>query len=329
MISAFGDHPFKPINYIIICNKKTDLMLLKIILSYATLYIVWGSTYYFIKLAVTTIPPMYVVAFRFLFGGLGLIGYTLLINRKNIRNVIPTVNQIVYSSLIGMLLLIGGNGMVTVSEMKVDSYIAALLISTVPIIVLVFDNLILKKKILPVSLFGAGIGVAGTWLLLSNGQTLLPSINSYVLFLFAAAISWAFGTTLSKKVSLPRDVIMNTGVQSLTAGILSFIAWNFVQPVNTLSLNDISPESWFSLAYLAIIGSVAFCAYSFLLKHEPNHRVVTYSLVNPVIAVLLGVCIGREKTVPFLVPACILIVSGLFFLFYGEKIILRFKKIIP
>jgi drug/metabolite transporter (DMT)-like permease len=301
-------------------------MLFKIIASYATLYIVWGSTYYFIKLAVTTIPPMYVVAFRFLIGGLGLICYTLIINSKNIKNVIPTGKQILNSSVIGMLLLIGGNGLVTVGEMKVDSYIAALLISTVPIVVLVFDRLILKKKILQVSLYGAGIGVAGTWLLLSNGQTFLPSLNPFVLFLFAAAVSWAFGTTLSKKVSLPHDVIMNTGVQSLTAGLLSFIAWNFIQPVHTLSFDTISPESWFSLAYLTIIGSVAFCAYSFLLKHEPNHRVVTYSLVNPVIAVFLGVFIGQEKVVPFLIPACCLIVTGLFFLFYGEKIMLRLKK---
>ncbi|HMA66155.1 MAG TPA: EamA family transporter, partial [Chitinispirillaceae bacterium] len=181
-------------------------------------------------------------------------------------------------------------------------------------------------KILPVSFFGAGIGVAGTWLLLNNGQSFLPSLNPFVLFLFAAAVSWAFGTTLSKKVSLPGDVIMNTGVQSLTAGLLSFIVWNFVQPVHTLSLNTISPESWFSLAYLTVIGSVAFCAYSFLLKHEPNHRVVTYSLVNPVIAVLLGVFIGRENPVPFLVPSCFLIVAGLFFLFYGEKIMIVLRK---
>lgn len=301
-------------------------MLFKIILSYATVYIVWGSTYYFIKLAVATIPPMYVVAFRFLIGGLGLIIYTLVVNRRNIKNVIPTGKQILFSSIIGILLLVGGNGMVTIGEMKVDSYIAALLISTVPIVVLVFDRLILKKRILPVSLLGAVIGVAGTWLLLSNGQTFVPSFDPFILLMFVAAVSWALGTTLSKKVALPRDVIMNTGVQSFTAGLLSFIAWNFFQPVQTLSLNTISPESWFSLAYLAIIGSVAFFAYSFLLKHEPNHRVVTYSLVNPVIAVFLGVFIGHEKTVPFLVPSCILILCGLFFLFYGERIMNWLKK---
>ncbi len=301
-------------------------MLFRIILSYATIYIVWGSTYYFIKLAVTTIPPMYVVAFRFLIGGLGLISYTLLINRKNIKNVLPTGMQILFSSIIGILLLIGGNGLVTIGEMKVDSYIAALLISTVPIVVLVFDRLFLKKRILSVSLFGAGIGVAGTWLLLSNGQTFLPSLNPFTLLLFAAAVSWALGTTLSKKVPLPGDVMMNTGVQSVIAGLLSFIAWNFVHPVHTLPLSTISPVSWFSLTYLTIIGSVAFCAYGFLLKHEPNHRVVSYSLVNPVIAVLIGVFIGQEKTVPFLIPSCILIVSGLFFLFYGEKIMGKLRK---
>jgi drug/metabolite transporter (DMT)-like permease len=301
-------------------------MLFKIILSYATLYIVWGSTYYFIKLAVATIPPMYVVAFRFLIGGSGLIVYALIMNRKNLKNVIPSNKQLLHSSIIGILLLIGGNGLVTVGEMKVDSYIAALLISTVPIVVLFFDRLILKKKILQVSLLGAGIGVSGTWLLLCNGQNFLPSFNPYVLFLFAAAVSWAFGTSLSKKLSLPKDVIMNTGIQSFIAGLLSLIAWNFVQPIHSLSLFTISIKSWFSVAYLTVIGSIAFCAYSFLLKHEPNHRVVTYSLVNPVIAVLLGVFIGQEKTVPFLIPSCFLIVTGLIFLFYGEKIMMHLKR---
>jgi drug/metabolite transporter (DMT)-like permease len=283
-------------------------------------YVVWGSTYYFIKLAVTTIPPMYVVGFRFLFGGLGLIAYTLILNVKSGKSIAPNKKQILFSAVIGMLLLVGGNGMVSVGEKKVDSYIAALIVSTIPIVVLILDRIILGKRLLPFSVFGALIGISGTWLLLNKGNGFFPNVNAYVFVLFIAVVSWAFGTTLSKKVSLPHDVILNTGIQSLVAGTFSIIFWNFFQPLSTISIKSISAESWFSLAYLAIIGSVAFCAYSFLLKHEPNHRVVTYSLVNPVIAVLIGLHIGKEVTVPYLIPSCVLILTGLFFLFYGEKV---------
>lgn len=295
-------------------------MLFKIVLSYALVYIVWGSTYYFIKLAVTTIPPMYVVGFRFLFGGLGLIAFTLIMNAKSGKSIIPSKWQILFSAVIGILLLVGGNGMVSVAEKKVDSYIAALIVSTIPIVVLILDKILLGKRLLPFSVFGAIIGITGTWLLLNKGDGFFPNVSIYVLLLFIAVVSWALGTTLSKKFSLPHDVILNTGIQSLVAGTLSIIFWIFFQPLSTISIKSISAESWFSLTYLTIIGSVAFCGYSFLLKHEPNHRVVTYSLVNPVIAVLIGLYIGKESTVPYLILSCVLILTGLFFLFYGERI---------
>ena len=204
-------------------------MLFKIVLSYALVYIVWGSTYYFIKLAVTTIPPMYVVGFRFLLGGVGLIAYTVVANAKNGKNITPSKIQVLFSAVIGILLLVGGNGMVTLGEKKIDSYIAALIISTVPIVVLIFDRIVLGKRFLPFSVFGAAIGVTGTWLLLNNGNELTSNINVYLILLFVAVISWAFGTTLSKKVSLPNDVILNTGIQSLVAGLGSIVFWNFFQ----------------------------------------------------------------------------------------------------
>jgi drug/metabolite transporter (DMT)-like permease len=301
-------------------QKGAVRLFFKVILSYALVYIVWGSTYFFIKLAVTTIPPMYVVGFRFMFGGIGLIAYTLIVNAKNVKGIIPGKRQILFSVVIGMLLLVGGNGMVSVGEKKVDSYIAALIISTVPIVVLVLDRFLLGKRLLPFSVLGAIVGITGTWLLLNKGDGFVPNVNVYTVVLFVAVVSWALGTTLSKKLSLPGDVILNTGIQSLVAGVFSIVLWNFFQPLSTLSIKSISAQSWFSLAYLTIIGSVAFCAYSFLLKHEPNHRVVTYSLVNPVIAVLIGLYIGKEATVPYLIPSCVLILTGLFFLFYGEKV---------
>ncbi len=289
-------------------------------------YIVWGSTYYFIKLSVATIPPMYVVGFRFLLGGIGLILFTLLKNFKRGRNLLPDKKQVLYSIIIGILLLLGGNGMITISEKRIDSYIVALIISTVPIIVLLFDRIILGKRLLLIPVMGAIIGIAGTGLLLYKGNAGKININISILLIFAAAVSWALGTTLSKKLKQSDDVILNTGIQSFAAGIMSIIIWNNFQPVSSMSLKLISTESLYSLLFLIVIGSVAFCSYSFLLKHEPNQRIVSYALVNPVIAVFIGIFIGKEPLVPYLVPSLLIILTGLCFLFYGEKIWNRLTK---
>lgn len=301
-------------------------MFFRILLAYATVYIVWGSTYYFIKVAVTTIDPLYVVGFRFFLGGIGLIIYSVIVNIKNVKKILPGKFQIVNAAVIGIALIVGGNGLVTISELKVDSYIAALVISMVPIIVLIFDKMILRKKILPVTLVGALVGIVGTCLLFYKGNKSVPNVDIYILLLFLAVISWAFGTTLSKKLSLPSDVILNTGIQSATAGLVSIIICNFLQPFADISWKSISAESWGSLAFLTTFGSVAFCAYSYLLKHQPNDRVVTYSFVNPVIAVFIGILIGKEPPVPFLIPSIGLILTGLLLLFYGDKIRQRIKK---
>ncbi len=301
-------------------------MLFRLLLAYATVYIVWGSTYYFIKVAVTTIDPLYVVGFRFFLGGIGLIAYSIIVNVKGLKSILPNKFRIVNAAIIGFALIVGGNGLVTVSELKVDSYIAALVISMVPIIVLIFDKLILGKKILPVTLVGALVGIVGTGLLFYRGNKIVPDVDIYILLLFLAVISWAFGTTLSKKLPLPSDVILNTGIQSATAGILSIVFCNFSHPLADVSWKSISTESWGALAFLTTLGSIAFCAYSYLLKHQPNDRVVTYSFVNPIIAVFIGIVIGKEPPVPFLMPSIGLILTGLLLLFYGEKIRQRIKK---
>lgn len=301
-------------------------MLLKIILSYFMVYTIWGSTYYFIKLSVATIPPMYVVGFRFLFGGIGLILYALFINLRRGRKPLPNKIQVLHSVIIGILLLLGGNGMVTISEKRVDSYIAALIISIVPIIVLLFDRIILGKRLSSIPVMGAIIGITGTGLLLYRGNSEHLNLNIYILLIFTAAISWALGTTLSKKLKQSNDVILNTGIQSFVVGIVSIMIWNNFQPVSSLSLKLISTASMYSLLFLIVIGSVGFCAYSFLLKHEPNQRVVSYALVNPVIAVFIGIFIGKEPLVPYLLPSLLLILAGLCFLFYGEKVWNRIWK---
>jgi drug/metabolite transporter (DMT)-like permease len=293
--------------------------LLNTLIAYITIYLVWGATYYFIKLAVQTIDPMYVVGFRFLLGGAGLLCFYFITHLRK-RKTGLTLKQFLNAACIGILLLIGGNGLVTYAEKTISSYVAALLISTTPIAVLILDRVLFRKKTNVFAITGAVIGITGTILLLNKGNQILPEIKSYDYIILGAVFLWALGTTLSKKLTLPEDVVLNAGIQSMVAGGISIIAWQFFHPLQSISFSAISNVSYFSLLFLIVVGSLAFVAYGYLLKHEPNHRIVSYSLVNPLIAVLIGIFIGKEEKAPLLIPSLVCILFGLFLLFYGEKI---------
>ncbi|HPH01874.1 MAG TPA: EamA family transporter, partial [Spirochaetota bacterium] len=140
-----------------------------ILFSYATLYIVWGSTYWFIKVAVASMPPFWLVALRFLVGGLGFLGVAWLTGRMKGG---LTRRQLLVSGGLGIFLLVGGNGLVTLAETTVDSYLAALVIASTPLAVALFDRLLVKIRIRPVCLVGIIIGMAGVGLLLYNGSSI-------------------------------------------------------------------------------------------------------------------------------------------------------------
>ncbi len=286
--------------------------------AYAVVYLVWGATYFFIKCAVHTIPPFYVVGIRFLIGGILLLSVAFC--RGSFRNI-PSNKQILSSIAIGVLLLIGGNGLVTIAEKKVDSYLAALIIATTPIVVLFTDRIVLRKPVPVMGAIGSVIGIAGVALLLFDGSGTLPAISSRVPLLFCAILFWGLGTSLSKKLVVPKDSLINSGIQLFSVGIIATMAMQVYQPIPNVPWAAVSAGSWGSLLILTVFGSLALFSYAYLLKHEPNHRVVSYALVNPVIAVFVGIIIGKETSVPFLLPGMLCILLGLFFMLYGEGVV--------
>lgn len=290
--------------------------MLMTIISYLTIYIVWGSTYYFIKTAIATIPPFYVVGLRFAIGGTFLLTYALISNR--LRNK-PRIREVISSIFIGCLLLIGGNGLVTLAEKRVDSYMAALIVSCIPIAVLLMDRIISKTRISRSSIIGIILGMSGVGILLFKANTSF-SISGHLWLIFAAVVFWSLGTSLSKIFPLPKDIFVNSGIQLTTVGIICLTVLQNSTPFSTINWGNITVYSWFSLGYLTILGSFALACYSYLLKHEPNHRIVTYTFVNPLIAILFGIYIGGEKAVPGLIPGTSLILLGLALMFYGKKV---------
>ncbi|MCD6121007.1 MAG: EamA family transporter [Spirochaetales bacterium] len=294
-------------------KKETSLVLL----SYATIYIVWGSTYFFIKMAVESIPPLTVVGIRFFTGGTFFLLFAL-IKRK--LNPIPTLRQVAASILLGSLLLLGGNGFISFAERKVDSYFVALVLSTTPLIVALFDRILLSKRVTLIRMSGISTGVFGVGLLLYNGQSFRAVLKPEILMVLAAITSWSLGTSLGHRFRVYPDNFVNSGIQMSFAGLVCLIyaavsSNFFYYPENTFSIRSLT-----ALAYLAVIGSLAFSAYTYLLSHQPASKVVSYALINPIIAVLLGLLIGNETAAPYLFAAMPLILLGLAIMLYGEKL---------
>jgi len=288
-------------------------VLLQKIAAYFVLYTVWGSTYYFIKLSVAELDPFTVVGFRFFTGGAILMIYSYFAGY--FKNGVP-INQIRNSFIIGIFLLIGGNGLVTIAEKKVDSYLAALIVATTPMIVLLYDTMLFKKKVLFTAWIGTVLGIVGVALLLMKDGAYYPSFTIETFLVIGAVVSWGLGTSLSKILSLPVNSTVNGAIQLFSIGILASAYSLIANPAQVAGFGEVSSTAWLSLAYLGIFGSLGLASFSWLLYNEPNSRVVTYAFVNPVIAILIGVLFGHEIPVKWLYPGTVLILIGLFLMFY-------------
>lgn len=295
---------------------------IKTIIAYAAIYIVWGSTYLFIKFAVHEISPFLLVGLRFTLGGALLLGFAW---KAGYFSIAPSAREIRNSIITGALLLAGGNGLVSLAQTRVESYIAALIMSSTPVVVMMIDTLLLRKKPPNTGWIGAILGFCGITLLFYR-QGASFSISWYMVILFTAVAFWALGTSLSKVLALPGKSAVNSGIQQTVIGIGALSGITIASPSSFTALPHISPIAWTSILYLAFVGSATLAAYAYLLVHEPNHRIVTYTLVNPLIAIVLGLTFGLEQPVAYLVPGTILILSGLALMFYGERLVLMLKR---
>lgn len=288
-----------------------------VLMNYLIVYVVWGTTYFFIKMAVTDLPPLVVVGARFAVGGLLLLSIALATGRLRRR---PTVREILASILLGTLLLLVGNGLITAAERRVDSYVMALLASSSPIVVAVFDRLLLGRRLTASRILGILLGCAGVALVLYRGGSVAAGALPYLLLAVLGPIAFALGTSLGHRFPVVPDPLANSGIQMLFVGIAA-LAGASLGGVRILdAFSHAGARSLFGLFYLAVVGSLTFASYTYLLQHEPAERVVSYALVNPLIALGLGLVLGCEKPGPFLASGVAAILLGLASMFYGERI---------
>jgi drug/metabolite transporter (DMT)-like permease len=271
-------------------------------------YVVWGSTYLAIRVMVETMPPLVASGVRFtLAGAVFWIAVRVLGGAERAH---ATPRELAGAFLIGMLLCFGGNGLVSVAEQDVPSGLAALVIGSVPLWVVILRTLH-RDRVPRATLAGVAVGFAGLAVLVLPGGRPGDAPLWGVLVLVLAAVFWALGSFYAAKTPLPRDVFAATAWQMLFGGLGTLVIAFVAGEGGDVHPSRFSTDSILAFAYLVLIGSlVAYTAYTWLLRNAPISKVATYAYVNPVIAIVLGMLIlDEEVTLTMIVGAAAIVLS--------------------
>jgi drug/metabolite transporter (DMT)-like permease len=266
---------------------------IKVIVAFAAVYLIWGSTYLAIRFAIETIPPFLMAGVRFVLAGAVLYAWLRLRGAERPRRA-----YWVSTGVVGALLLLGGNGAVVWAETRVPSGITALLAATLPLWMVLLDW-VRPRGTRPSGWVWAGIalGLAGIVLLVGPGNfgggEPVDLLGAAALIL--GSLAWAAGSLYSRGAALPPSPFLVTAMQMLSGGALLILAGLATGELGSLSLPAISVKSMVAMLYLLIFGAlVGFSCYIWLLRVSTPARVSTYAYVNPVVAVILGWAFAGE-----------------------------------
>ena len=278
-------------------------------LNFGLVYVFWGSTYLGIDIAVQHIPPTLMCATRFTIAGVIMLAYCVL-RGQNIRY---SARELIRLAVVGILLLVGGNLTLSYSELYIPSGLAALLVAIVPLWFLVLDSLMIgHHRVSGRGLLGLGLGFAGTLVLLWPKLTATGELGRkelwYSVALIGGALSWAFGSVLSKKWQSGPPTFAATSWQVFFAGLANLV-FAFVN-------RDFAHVTWTArgigaIAYLVVGGSlIGYTAYIYILGHAPTAKVSTYAYVNPVVAVFLGWLVLNEKIDGYMLAGSAIVIAS-------------------
>ena len=266
---------------------------LKLVMAFAAVYVIWGSTYLAIRYAIESLPPLLFAGTRFMVAGAMLYGYARV--RGAAR---PQLANWRTALIIGGLLLLGGNGAVVLAERTVPSGLTALLIATEPLMVVLLDWA-RPGGLRPTGRVAMGLllGIVGMFILIGpSGLSGASEVNLFgAALVILATISWAAGSLYAARMRLQLSPVLFAGMQMLAGGALLAIVGLARGELNNFAFAAVSLRSLVSLGYLIVFGSlVAFTSYSWLLRVTPPSLAATYAYVNPIVAVLLGWAFAGE-----------------------------------
>ena len=282
---------------------------IEIVLAFAAIYVIWGSTYLAIRFAIETVPPLMMAAVRFLIAG------TLLYAWVRARGTpAPRRDEWRATTIVGGLMLLGGNGAVVWAEQRVPSGVTALLVALVPLWMVLLEWA-RRGGVRPDgrTIAGLALGLGGLAVLVGPEQVLggghVDHAGAVVLAL--GSLSWAAGSLYSRHAHLPAAPMLATAMEMLGGGVLLLLAAGARGEWPQVSLAAISLRSALSVGYLVVFGSlVAFTAYIWLLRATTPARVSTYAYVNPVVAMLLGWALAGEPLAPRTLLAAAIIITA-------------------
>ncbi|HQW85626.1 MAG TPA: EamA family transporter [Flavobacteriales bacterium] len=270
----------------------------RVVLAFAAIYIIWGSTYFFIREALTGFPPMLLGGLRFAAAGLLMLGWCA-ITGQDIR----PGRALGLAALVGFLLLFVGNGVVVWVERTLPSSVVAILIAVAPLSFVLLDRPQWSVNLRsPSVLLGVIGGFAGVWLLFSGRLAAQVSADAWaeertaLVWMVLAITAWPAGSLLAKYRPSPLPAAVNTAWQMLSGAAAFLLAATARGEWGGVQWQAVPLRAWGAMAYLVVLGSlVGFSAYVWLLTVRPAAQVSTYAYVNPVVAVLFGVLLGEER----------------------------------
>jgi drug/metabolite transporter (DMT)-like permease len=288
----------------------------RVLLAFAIIYFVWGSTYLAIRLGVREVPPFLLAGVRFLVAGLVLYGWMRARGTPS-----PSAREWGAASILATLIFVLDYGLVFWAERRVPSGITAVIMATIPVFMAFGEIVFLRTQRLTLRLaIALLVGMAGVAVLVGrflvgrffveHSMTLseAPVDTAGACALLVGAISWSVAASLSRKLPSPAAKAMSSGAQMLAGGVLLTLTAALLGEFRGFQVQEVSGRAWFALAYLIVAGSiVAFTAYVWLLHHESPTRVGTYAYVNPVVAVLLGYFLGGEAIGPRTIMGTLLV----------------------
>jgi drug/metabolite transporter (DMT)-like permease len=263
----------------------------KLWVALGVVYVVWGSTYFAIKIAVGTLPPVLTAGTRFLAAGL-LLALLLAASRRRLRT---TRNEAATAAGLGVLMLGLGVGAVHIAETRIDSSIAAMIAGTVPLQIVVMRSLTRDRpsRATTAAVLGGLMGLA--LVILPEGQESGSTALGLAIML-AATIAWSSGSFVSSRLTLPADPFVTTTIQMLSAGAVLFAVGLAAGEWEELDTGSLAAGPLTAWAYLVLAGSLlGFSAYVWLLRRAPISLVVTHQYVNPIVAIALGALVLDER----------------------------------
>lgn len=265
----------------------------QVVVAFAAVYVLWGSTYLAIRFGVETIPPFILAGVRHLTAGVLLYGWLRLSGAPA-----PSRRHWRSAAVIGGLMLLGGNGLVTWAERRVPSGLAALIVASVPLWMTLLHGLQNRERPHGVVILGLAMGLGGLAFLVAPGR--IAGVTGHVdpigaAALLAAALLWAIGSLYSRRADLPASTLLATAMEMVAGGLILLGTATAKGEWSGFALSAVSSRSFYALGYLIVAGSLlGFTAYIFLLGATTPARVSTYAFVNPVVAVFLGWALAGE-----------------------------------